>query len=78
MQVIPADSQNNFHNMQIAENKTITFFKEARVELAKVAWPSRQTIIKHTLIVIAVSLVLAAFLGMLDIGFAYVIQNFVL
>ena len=49
----------------------ITFFREARGELAKVAWPTKQDIIRNTIIVIAVSLVVAAFLGGLDAGLAF-------
>jgi len=48
----------------------ITFFREARGELAKVAWPTRQDIIRNTIIVIVVSLVVALFLGGLDASLA--------
>jgi len=44
----------------------ITFFREAKGELAKVAWPTRRDIIRNTLIVVAVSLLTALFLGSLD------------
>ena len=52
----------------------ITFFREARGELTKVAWPSRQDIIRNTIIVVVVSLVVAAFLGSLDAGLAFVLK----
>ena len=44
----------------------ITFFREAKGELAKVAWPTRRDIVRHTLIVVAVSVLTALFLGGLD------------
>ena len=44
----------------------ITFFREAKGELAKVAWPTRRDIVRNTLIVVAVSVLTALFLGGLD------------
>jgi preprotein translocase subunit SecE len=59
-------------------NKIIQFLKEVRIELTKVTWPTRKQLIKYTLIVIALSLVLAAFLGALDSLFSYLLNIFVL
>lgn len=50
----------------ITDNKAITFLKEARIELSKVVWPTRKELVRHTLIVIGMSLATAAFLGVLD------------
>jgi preprotein translocase subunit SecE len=47
-------------------NKIVDYFKESRHELKKVVWPSRKEAIKHTLIVIGISLAVAAFLGFMD------------
>jgi preprotein translocase subunit SecE len=52
----------------------ILFFREARGELAKVAWPSRRDIIRNTLIVIAVSMAVAFFLGGLDYVLSLVLK----
>ena len=49
----------------------ITFFLEAKGELAKVAWPTRRDIVKNTLIVVAVSVLTALFLGGLDYVFSF-------
>lgn len=46
--------------------KIVAYFREAKAELQKVAWPSRAEATKHTLLVIGISLGLAAFLGALD------------
>ena len=48
--------------------RLIQFFKDVRVELSKVVWPSRKEAIKLTAIVIAFSLAVAAFLGLIDFG----------
>ncbi|OIN94761.1 MAG: preprotein translocase subunit SecE [Candidatus Portnoybacteria bacterium CG03_land_8_20_14_0_80_41_10] len=58
--------------------KAITFLKEVRVELKRVTWPTRQQTIKYTLIVIGLSLVVAAFLGSLDFFFTWLLSNFVI
>jgi preprotein translocase subunit SecE len=44
----------------------VSFFREVRSELAKVVWPSRDSVIKLTVVVIAVSLVLGLYIGGLD------------
>ena len=43
---------------------------EAWAELRKVAWPTRQTVINLTLIVVAVSIAVGAYIAVLDVGFA--------
>lgn len=53
----------------------ITFFREARGELSKVAWPSKRDIIRNTIIVVVVSTAVAAFLGSLDAGLAFVLKT---
>jgi len=47
-------------------NKIVNFLKEAKVELSKVVWPRRSEIIRHTWVVIGVSLAVALFLGVID------------
>lgn len=47
-------------------NKIANYFKGAREELAKVVWPSRETTVQHTLVVIGISVVVAIFLGAVD------------
>ena len=49
--------------------KLMEFLKDVRVELKKVSWPTRQETAKLTGVVILVSVVIAAFLGLLDFGF---------
>ena len=47
-------------------NKIIQFIKEARVELKKVNWPTRKELIDSTKVVLITSLLLAAFIGVID------------
>ncbi len=44
------------------------FFKEAKTEILKVKWPSQKELIASTIAVIIFSLVIAFFLGIVDIG----------
>ncbi len=44
------------------------FFREVRIELKKVTWPSRKETIAATGMVIILSVLVAFFLGILDIG----------
>ena len=45
-----------------------TYLTEAWSELRKVAWPTRQTVVNLTLIVIAVSIGVGAYIAVLDLG----------
>ncbi len=44
----------------------ITFLKEVRDELGKVVWPTRNEVIRLTMIVMLVSILVGVFLGGLD------------
>lgn len=52
----------------------IQFIREAKNELFKVVWPSRQDVIRITIAVIVISLIVAAFLGGIDFGLSKLIQ----
>ncbi len=63
--------------MSIAQ-KIKTFFKEVYVELRKTNWLSRSEVLRYTLIVLAVTIVVAAFLGGLDFLFSSLLKNFLI
>ncbi len=48
----------------------VTFLKEVRSELRKVAWPSRPEVLKLTAVVVGVSVLVGVYLGGLDFIFA--------
>ncbi len=50
------------------------FFKEAQIEVKKVVWPTRDETIKTTLTVIAVVVVVAVFLWLLDMFLGWSLQ----
>jgi preprotein translocase SecE subunit len=43
------------------------YFEDSWAELKKVAWPSRETVINLTLIVIGVSVAIGAYIAVLDL-----------
>jgi preprotein translocase subunit SecE len=45
----------------------VQFLKEVRVEMKKVTWPSRKEVVGSTAVVILASLVVAFFLGFVDL-----------
>ena len=55
--------------------KVVTFFKEAKEELGKVIWPTRKELMQHTVVVVVVSLGIAAFLGILDLVFNSILKQ---
>jgi len=56
------DSNRNWQNLP-------NFFKEVKSELTKVTWLSRQQTLRLTAIVLAVSVVVAIFISLLDYVF---------
>ncbi|OGZ96245.1 MAG: preprotein translocase subunit SecE [Candidatus Sungbacteria bacterium RIFCSPLOWO2_02_FULL_54_10] len=57
--------------------RIVTFFKESRVELKKVRWPTREETIRYTIAVIAASAVLAMYLGAIDYILQLILNTFV-
>ncbi|MFA5411607.1 MAG: preprotein translocase subunit SecE [Candidatus Omnitrophota bacterium] len=47
--------------------KPINFLQEVRQELGKVSWSSRQELIGSTLVVIVVTVIMALFIGIIDL-----------
>lgn len=58
----------------------VTFLKEVKEELLKVAWPTRQQTVRYTVLVILVAMAVGVFLGGLDyiLTFltAFLVQNY--
>lgn len=59
-------------------NKIVNYLQGVREELAKVVWPSRETTINHTFVVIGVSVAVALFLGAVDLILAKVLEFMVI
>ena len=59
-------------------DKITQFLKEARTELEKVNWPTKEQTINYTLVVIGISISTSAFLGGLDWIFETILKTVVL
>ena len=55
---------------QKKQNAIVRYLRETRAELRKVTWPSREEAINLTVIVVAVTVAMAAFLGVVDYLFS--------
>ena len=67
--VVPAKTKSNFIN------SSVQFLREVKIELKKVAWPSRKQTIGSTVVVIALIVLISLFLGSIDIGLSSLIRT---
>ena len=58
--------------------KVISFLRDVKIELSKVSWPTKDQTVKYTIIVIALSLAIAIFLGGIDLGLQWGLNKFIL
>jgi preprotein translocase subunit SecE len=55
-------------------DQALQFLREVKVELKKVAWPSRKQAMGSTIVVIMLVLLVSLFLGIVDIGLSSLIK----
>lgn len=60
----------------LKENPIVRYIKESRQELTKVVWPTRPETIRHTLLVIGVSVGVGIILGFSDFIFTKLLEWF--
>lgn len=56
-------------------NKLVTYLRDSFEELKKVTWPTRKQTINYSLAVVALSILVAVFIGGLDYGFSVGIEK---
>ncbi len=54
--------------------QSLGFIGESVAEARKVVWPTRKETIQTTLVVFVLVIIMAAFLAVVDIGFAFMVQ----
>ena len=52
------------------------FLREVRVELSKVTWPTRKETLASTSVVLVIVILIAAFLGIVDLGLSKLMRFF--
>ena len=55
--------------------KILQFLKEVRFELKRVTWPSRKETLAGTMVVVIIVLIVASFLGIVDLGLSKLIAT---
>jgi preprotein translocase subunit SecE len=55
-------------------NQGIQFLREVKVELKKVVWPTRKQTLSSTVVVIILTMIIACFLGVADLGLSSLIR----
>lgn len=50
----------------LTNNAVVTYFREAKEELKKVTWPTKQEVMRYTIAVIVMCAALAVYFGLLD------------
>jgi len=58
-------------------NKIVDYFRTSKVELKKVAWPTKKETTHYTLIVVGLCIVVAIFFGVLDGIFNLGLEKFI-
>ena len=54
--------------------QSIQFLREVKVELKKVAWPSKKQTIGSTAVVLILVFIISAFLGIVDMGLSRLVR----
>jgi len=55
-------------------NKIKEFFREVKVEIKKVVYPSREELMGSTWVVIITAVVISVFLGIVDLGLSKIVK----
>jgi preprotein translocase subunit SecE len=58
--------------------RLVGFVREAREELRKVSWPTREQAIRYTIIVVVASVAVGLLIGGIDYLFTLLIENFII
>lgn len=53
-------------NISLMNNPLVNYLRNSREELKRVSWPSRQQVIRDTMIVVMISLAVGAFFAGID------------
>ena len=56
----------------------IQFVRETAAEISRISWPSRREVVGLTVLVLVVSAAVAAYLGVLDRAFTWLVERSVI
>ena len=58
-------------------NKITNYLKEVKLEMRKVDWPTQKEWVRHTIMVIVVTLIVAIILSVFDLSFTRILRNLI-
>jgi len=58
-------------------NRLTRYILESKEELKKVSWPTRQQVVRDTVVVIGISVAVAAFFGAIDFGLMALFRQYI-
>ena len=58
-------------------NALITYLHHVREEFAHIKWPTRQTALAHTLVVMVIAAIISAWVGVLDYGLSSAVSRII-
>lgn len=61
-------------NSKNEKTKKVNFFHGVKREFKKITWPTKNDVIKQTVVVTIITLVLAVLIGFIDLGLKYGLQ----
>ena len=61
-------------NLKDVGPRAVTFLSEVWIELRKVHWPTRKETYAATVVVVVLTIAVAALLGLVDFGLSYLIR----
>lgn len=64
--------------MAIKDNRFVEYLISSRAELKKVAWPTRDEVIRFSIIVIAISLAVALYFGVVDYILSFIVEKIII
>jgi len=59
-------------------NSIISYLKHVREEFAHIVWPTNQTAVAHTLVVISIAAIIALMVGFLDYVFGRAVSSVII
>ncbi|MCH8049612.1 preprotein translocase subunit SecE [Patescibacteria group bacterium] len=51
---------------KITDNQVVKYFRESKEEFKKVTWPSQRETIRYSIVIVVISVSLAAYFGLAD------------
>jgi preprotein translocase subunit SecE len=72
--VFSTKKANDMEKIKLIMNRAMQFLSQAKAELKKVTWPTRKQTLASTAVVLAIVIVMAIYLGIIDFVLAKLVK----